>query len=62
MPCAETGMRQMLRWPSPRDSWYARIAMRPAYSPAAPELGCTDTAAKPVIFASQSESDEIISS
>ena len=36
--------------------------MRPAYSPAAPELGCTDTAAKPVMFASQSESDEIISS
>ena len=27
----------MLRWPWPRDAWYALIASRPAYSPLAPD-------------------------
>mmetsp|Transcript_16055 Transcript_16055/g.54722 ORF Transcript_16055/g.54722 Transcript_16055/m.54722 type:complete len:229 (+) Transcript_16055:694-1380(+) len=54
VPWADTGMMQMLRWPSPRDLWYSRIAMRPVYSPVAPELGCRETASKPVISASWS--------
>ena len=45
VPCAEDGIRQMLRWPSPRDSWYALITSRPAYSPCEPAFGCSDTAA-----------------
>ena len=49
VPCAEAGMRQTLRWWSPRDLWYARMAISPVYSPEAPELGCSDTASKPVI-------------
>ena len=56
VPCAETGMRQTSRWPSPRLSWYRRMASRPAYSPCEPALGCSDTAAKPVISASAASS------
>ena len=56
VPCAEAGMRHTLRWWSPRDAWYARMAIRPVYSPAAPELGCSDTASKPVISHSISDS------
>ena len=37
---------------SPRSRWYARIAISPANSPCAPEFGCSDTAAKPVIWQS----------
>src|ERR1700678_2706268 len=44
VPCALRGIRQISRWLSPRDSWYARITQRPAYSPAAPELGCKEAA------------------
>ena len=47
VPCAEVGMMHTLRWPWPRLLWYARIAIRPAYSPLAPELGCRDMASKP---------------
>jgi hypothetical protein len=61
VPCADTGMRHTLRWPSPRACRYARMAISPAYSPAAPLLGCTDTAAKPVIVASHVLSESIIS-
>src|SRR5438477_177520 len=56
VPCADCGIRHTVRWPSPRARWYARIASSPAYSPCAPELGCSDTAAKPVISASQASS------
>ena len=52
VPCAETGMMHTLRCSSPRDLWYCRMVMRPAYSPLAPLLGCSDTASKPVISAS----------
>ena len=44
VPCALSGIRQMLRWPSPRDRWYSRMASSPAYSPCAPEFGCRLTA------------------
>ena len=49
----------MLRCPSPRDSWYARITDSPAYSPAAPLFGCNDAAAKPVILHKSSSSSLI---
>ena len=49
VPCAEEGISAMLRCESPREAWYARITIKPAYSPCAPELGCMDIAAKPVI-------------
>ena len=52
VPCAEVGMMHTLRCESPRDWWYARMAIRPAYSPLAPELGCSDTLSKPVISVS----------
>ncbi|MNY83090.1 hypothetical protein D3C86_2256180 [compost metagenome] len=51
----------MLRWVSPRLSWYLRIASRPAYSPWAPEFGCMQMASKPVIAHSQLSSSLIIS-
>eukprot|EP00976_Prorocentrum_cordatum_P003300 64063-Prorocentrum_minimum.AAC.1 len=38
----------------------ARIAISPAYSPVAPELGCNDIASKPVISHSWSASAHII--
>jgi hypothetical protein len=49
VPWALCGMRQTLRCPSPRTSWYFRITSRPAYSPCDPAFGCSDTAAKPVM-------------
>merc|ERR1719353_129926 len=61
VPWADTGMRHTLRWPSPIDCWYARIARRPAYSPEAPELGCTLTASKPVILQRSAFKEAIIS-
>ncbi|MDT4875981.1 hypothetical protein FQZ97_1113920 [compost metagenome] len=60
VPCADAGIRQMLRWLSPRLWWYLRIASRPAYSPWAPELGCMQMASKPVIARSQDSSSSII--
>mmetsp|Transcript_10811 Transcript_10811/g.35495 ORF Transcript_10811/g.35495 Transcript_10811/m.35495 type:complete len:296 (-) Transcript_10811:1721-2608(-) len=54
VPCAEAGMMHTLRWWSPFAWWYARIAISPAYSPAAPELGWSDMASKPVILQSWS--------
>src|SRR5450830_1448776 len=45
VPWADDGIRQMLRWPSPRDWWYFWITSRPAYSPCEPAFGCSDTAA-----------------
>ena len=39
VPWADTGMMHTLRWWSPRDWWYARMAIRPAYSPLAPVWG-----------------------
>ena len=44
VPCAEVGIRQTLRCPSPRALWYSRIVRSPAYSPCAPEFGCIDIA------------------
>ncbi len=44
VPWADVGMRQTVRWSSPRLRWYARIVSRPVYSPIAPELGCSETA------------------
>ena len=41
--------------------WYALIASNPAYSPDAPEFGCTLTASKPVILHKSAFSDAIIS-
>ena len=52
VPCADVGMMHTLRCVSPRDWWYARMAMSPAYSPLAPELGCSETLSKPVISVS----------
>ncbi|MCY1314578.1 hypothetical protein D9M70_652440 [compost metagenome] len=40
VPCAEAGIRQMLRWPWPLASWKDLMASRPAYSPCEPALGC----------------------
>ena len=37
-------------------AWYSRMASRPAYSPCEPAFGCRETAAKPVISASQCSS------
>src|SRR5205823_10202779 len=56
VPCADVGMRHTLRCASPREAWYSRIASKPANSPCDPALGCSDTAAKPVISASHSSS------
>ena len=53
VPCAEAGIRQMLRCVWPWASRYSRMASRPAYSPCAPELGWNETPAKPVMSASQ---------
>ena len=56
VPCADDGMMQMLRWPSPRALCQARIVSSPAYSPWLPALGCSEMASKPVISASQASS------
>jgi len=52
VPWAEAGMRHTFRSWSPRLSCHFRMTSRPAYSPWLPALGCSDTAAKPVISAS----------
>jgi hypothetical protein len=44
VPCAEAGMRQMVRSVSPRLRWYAWIARRPASSPWEPAFGWSETA------------------
>ena len=51
VPWADIGMRQVVRWTSPRARCQARITSRPAYSPCEPALGWSDTAANPVISA-----------
>ena len=53
VPCAEEGIRQTVRLSSPRERWQPRMASSPAYSPWLPALGCSETASKPVISASQ---------
>src|SRR5256885_5583061 len=58
VPCAEVGIKQILRWASPRDGRYSRIASNPAYSPCDPAFGCNETAANPVISASHFSSCE----
>src|SRR5438046_1886069 len=40
VPCAEEGIRQMLRCASPRLACHALMASKPAYSPCDPALGC----------------------
>ena len=45
VPCALSGIRQMFRRPSPRDSWKALMTSSPAYSPWLPALGCRLTPA-----------------
>ena len=57
VPCADAGIRQMRRWPWPVCCRYSRMTSMPAYSPWAPLFGWNETAAKPVISASQSASD-----
>ena len=54
VPCAEVGMRQMLRCPSQRLRCQARITSSPVYSPWDPALGCKEIPANPVISASHS--------
>ena len=44
VPCAEVGIRQTSRCPSPRLACQARIVSSPAYSPCAPEFGCIEKA------------------
>src|SRR5437899_9679311 len=56
VPCAEVGIRHVVRGPSPRERWYARITSNPVNSPWAPELGCSDTLGNPVISDSMSSS------
>src|SRR5207247_2019644 len=56
VPCADCGIRQVMRWASPRWRWYARITSSPANSPCEPAFGCSDTLANPVISASHSSS------
>ena len=48
VPWAEAGISTTSRSRSPRARWNARIASSPANSPCAPELGCRETASKPV--------------
>jgi hypothetical protein len=45
VPCADSGIRQTLRWLWPLASCQAWIASRPAYSPCEPALGCRLTPA-----------------
>src|SRR5690606_41227799 len=56
VPCAEDGIKQMFLCWSPLDSWYALITINPAYSPCAPEFGCNEVAANPVILVNWSSS------
>ena len=43
VPCADDGIRQTRRSPSPLAWWYARIASRPASSPWEPAFGWIET-------------------
>jgi hypothetical protein len=52
VPCADLGIRHTVLCPSPLALWYVRITNRPANSPCAPALGCSEIAANPVISAS----------
>ncbi len=61
VPCAETGIRQTFLRPSPRDACQARITSNPVNSPWEPALGCSDTAARPVIPVSQRSRSRISS-
>ena len=60
VPCADAGISTTSRCVSPRSRWYARITISPANSPCAPEFGCSDTAAKPVISQSAASSSRKI--
>ncbi len=51
VPWADVGMMQIFLLPSPLDLWKPLMAISPAYSPAAPELGCRETESKPVMTA-----------
>ena len=52
VPWADVGMMPIFLLPSPLDLWKPLMAISPAYSPAAPELGCRETESKPVMTAS----------
>ena len=54
VPCADFGIRQILRWPSPQLRDSGGMAPMPAYSPCAPEFDCMLMASKPVTVFSQS--------
>ena len=54
------GNQHDVRAVSPRSRRYARMTIRPANSPCAPELGCSDTAANPVISQSIASSSRKI--
>ena len=56
VPWAEVGIRHVVRCPSPRERWYARITSSPVNSPCDPALGCSETCGRPVISASMSSS------
>jgi hypothetical protein len=60
VPCADAGISTTSRCVSPRSRWYRRITISPANSPCAPEFGCRDTPAKPVIAASIASSSRKI--
>src|SRR2546427_425651 len=59
VPCADAGMSTTSRAVSPRSRGYARITIRPANSPCAPEFGCNDTAADPLISHSMASCSRI---
>ena len=59
VPCADVGIKHTSRSLPPFAWWKARMTSMPANSPCAPEFGCSETAAKPVISASQSSSSPI---
>ena len=63
VPCAEVGIRQTSRWLSPFGGVVgADDQHSPAYSPCEPALGCSDTAANPVISQQVQRSSRRISS
>ena len=61
VPCAEAGIRMVVLYPCPRLWWYARMVIRPVYSPDAPDSGCSEQPAKPVMAARSCSSSRIIS-
>mmetsp|Transcript_89329 Transcript_89329/g.277816 ORF Transcript_89329/g.277816 Transcript_89329/m.277816 type:complete len:239 (-) Transcript_89329:1652-2368(-) len=61
VPCADRGMMQTLRWPWPCDSRYLRMTSKPAYSPEAPLVGCSEHASKPVQLTRYFSNDSNIS-